>query len=479
MNKTLSSDESKTGWTSAFNVVSDGLENLVAGLGGNQAKRPHSRFKKRGHLATEASHEIFNALYREDGIAAKAVDIIPDDMCREWRRFTKDVEPDHVDLIEEEEKRLQLQFKINLALKWAGLYGTSYLALAIDDGKAPTQAVDWDNIIELRHVNVFDRTQVTHGNVPIVRDPMDPNFGMPEFYRFNDSSILVHHSRIIRFEGKKLPYREFEENNYVSDSVLAGLYDALMNFSTVSDAACEMVFGANVDVIQVEGLMNKLQTKQGEETLNKRFSLAARLKSFVNLMLLDSKETYSKHSNTFAGLPDLYDRYIQTIATIVDAPISRFAGVSAGGMSATGEGDEKNYFANIKAKQKLILAPVLNYIDLIIASANGIDSKSLSYEFNSLFSQTPTEKSTAELQDAQRDQLYYDMGIISEEIIAKDLRQKGVYDNLDDDHIEELEKGFDEEEFNKTLGNAERNKPKSETKTEESGSNSDPQVPGS
>lgn len=438
--------------------LKDGLENLVAQLGTEQDKRSHSRFVNNKQLSRDGMQEELNAMYRTDWLAGKVVDIIPDDMTREWREFTGDIDPEVVKDLQDEEDRLNLSGNFNQAHKWSRLYGTAFIVMSIDDGQTPDKPLDISKIKKggLRHIHAIDRHRVSTAEIVPIADPMDKNFGMPEFYRFNETSVKIHHSRILRFDGIQLPFDEFRRNNYYSDSVLSRIYEALINFNTTSNGASSMVYETNVDIMKVKGLMGYLQTAEGESLLRKRFTLAGMMKSFNNMMLLDNEEEFQNKTNTFSGLPDLLDRYALFLSAASDIPATRLLGSSASGLNATGEGDLKNYYDTVRSSQKKDYKPKLDYFDEIMARSLGLSEETdLEYEFKSLFQMTPKETADLQFVNAQRDALYLDRDIVSEVTIAKELKQSETYTNITDEDIEELEEpddGFDTDTDDDILG---------------------------
>lgn len=423
-------------------ALKDGLENLVAQLGTAQDKRANSRFTNSKRLSAQGNEEELNALYRTDWLAGKVVDIVPEDMTREWREFVGDIDPEQIKMLEEEEERLDLAGTFQIAHKWARLYGTSFIILSIDDGQTPDKPLDLSKIKEgsLRHIKAVDRGRINTAEQVPIADPLNPNYGYPEFYRINETSVKIHHSRVIRFDGLPLPFDQFRQNNYFSDSVLDRLYDAITNFNTTANGSASMVYETNVDVVKVKGLMGYLQSAEGESLLRKRFTLAGMLKSFNNMLLLDNEEDFTTKNNTFAGLPDLLDRFAKFLAAATDIPATRLLGTSATGLNATGEGDLKNYYDMIRSKQKSVYKSKLDYFDEIMLLSLGMNTEEdFRYEFKSLFQMTPQEQSTVDMNNSTRDKNYYDMGVINESTIAKELQQKGTYTNITDEDIEELE----------------------------------------
>ena len=363
-------------------------------------------------------------------------------MTREWRTF-KGPETEDITRLEEEERRLDLQTTFNMAQKWSRLYGTSLIVMDIEDGGDPEDPLELDFIGEgdLNHIKAVDCNRFDTAQITITYDPLDPNYGLPEHYRFTGSGTRVHHSRVLRFDAIKLPFDEFLRNRYLSDSVLARLYTALVNFNTVTDAAASMVYNCNIDIIKVENLLNLVQTQEGMNLVTKRFALADMLKSFNNTLLLDSKEQHEIKTNTFTSLPELMDRYGMFLTGGSDIPAVRLMGTSAKGLNATGEGDLDNYYDKLKSNQIVDFKPKLEYFDKIMARSLGFDSEQdLSFEFNPLYQMDPSEIAEIELKNAQRDQIYLGENIIDEVTTAKQLMQKGVYSNISEKTIAEMEK---------------------------------------
>lgn len=426
----------------ADQLFKDGMENLIAGLGSAIDKRSHSRFVNSRRLSATGNQAELDSMYETDWLAGKVVDILPDDMTREWREFTGEMEPDVVQSLHDEEDRLDLRGAFNQAHKWARLYGTAFIVINVDDGQTPDKPLDVSRIKkgQLKHIKAVDRHLMHHADQVPILDPTKKSFGFPEYYRIAETSVKIHHSRVLRFDGVRLPTRRFRENNYYSNSVLDRLYEALTNFVTTADGAASMVYETNVDVMKIKGLMNMLSSAEGEALIRRRFALASAMKSFNNMLLLDAEEEVVFKKNSFAGLPDLMDRFALFLSAASDIPATRLLGSSASGLNATGEGDLKNYYDTVRSMQQKEYKPLLDYFDEIMARNLDLpDDIDLAYQFNSLFQMTPKETSDLQYQDAQRDELYYNMGVLTEAQIARELVQKGTYTNIDEDHIKALE----------------------------------------
>lgn len=435
--------------------VGDGLENVVAGLGTDRDKRSYSVWSDPRILTRQ---ELEN-MYRGSWLAKKIVNIPADDMTREWLHVMFDDESEASQFaIEQAEKRFALKRKVNEALRWSRLYGGALIIIGTKD-KDLAKPLDVKNIRkgDLRYLHVVDRWRVS-GAAALNRDLESPNFGMPDSYVIAESTVLVHHTRVLRFNGSKLPYFAWLRNAMWDDSELQHAMDSLMNCDTTTQAIATMLFESNVDVVKSEGLSDVLASKDGEAKVTKRFQVAALLKSFNRLLLLDGSESYEKKQNSFANLDKVLEKFMIDVCGAADIPMTRLFGQSAAGLSATGDNDIRNYYDMVSATQESELRPQMEYLyEILVRSELGAMPDDFRFDFNSLWQLSETEQATVEKTRAERDQIYVDLGVVPEHLVARELKERGTYRNMTDDDVElveELNKPMDENgEVGKVPGN--------------------------
>lgn len=419
----------------------DNLQNFITGMGTDKDKRMHNIYRHDSPISMQGNQAQLNALYRTNWLAAKIIEIIPKDMGREWREFTNEDNPEVIKKLEKEEKRLKLRKHVTLAHIWARLYGSGFVVMDIDDGQPVHMPLNIKAIKKggLRHIKSIDRFRLSQAETTPITNPLDPNFGMPEFYRFNESAIRIHASRMLRFEGVPLPWDEFRRNNYFSDSILERLLTALINYDSVNDGVATMVTEANVDIMKIDNLMTMVSNTSQRELLQKRMALAKMMKSMNNVTMIDGNEDLTVKNFTFSGLPDIIDRMLKALAAASDVPATRLFGGSADGLNATGEGDQSNYYDNIASRQEDEYSPVLDYFDQIMAASLGMDPDTIEYRWRPLFQMSEAQEAEVNAKDAQTATAYTTMGAVKVSTVAKDLKQKDVYLNITDDDIKELE----------------------------------------
>lgn len=432
--------------------VGDGLENVVAGLGTDRDKRSYSVWADPRILTRQ---ELEN-MYRGSWLAKKIVNAVADDMTREWLHVTFDGE-ELGTTIEQAEKRFALKRKTNEALKWSRLYGGAVIIIGTRDRNL-AKPLDVKNVRkgDLRYLHVVDRWRLSPAG-SLNRDLESPNFGMPDSYVLAESTVQVHHTRVLRFNGEKLPYFAWLRNAMWDDSVLQHVMDSLMNCDTTTQAIATMMFESNVDVVKSEGLADVLAQKDGEAKLTKRFQVAALLKSFNRMLLLDGTESYEKKQNSFANLDKVIQQFMIDVSGAADIPMTRLFGTSATGMNATGDNDVRNYYDMVSAKQEAELRPQLECLyEVLVRSELGHMPEDFRFDFNPLWQLSETEQATVEKTRAERDQVYLNAGVVTEALVARELKERGTYRNMTDDDIElaeELSKPMDENgEVGKTPG---------------------------
>lgn len=83
-----------------------------------------------------------------------------------------------------------------------------------------------------------------------------------------------------------------------------------------------------MDVLRISGLSNTLTTDRGAEEVHKRFQLAAMMKSFNRMLLLDAQDAYTQKTNHFSGVKDVIEQFMMDISGAADIPATRLFGQS-------------------------------------------------------------------------------------------------------------------------------------------------------
>ena len=461
LNKVLDQNEIDFG---PAGYTADSLVNAISGLNTGRDRMYASQFLRTQPFGQ--NYPELEAMYTENWIAKKGINLVAQDMTRKWVKFDSDkLSPEEIKQIKREEKRLQLRIETTNALRWSRLYGGSVimpilngamgenLMEPLDISKVKIGDLESLNVIEARYI--FPTTMVEW-------DPTSPAYLMPQYYTLaGANSTYVHHSRVIRFEGDPLPKKEKQTHRYWGQSVLESARRTLVEAFTSSGLISSMLNEANIDVISIENLAGLLSMGGNEfnspsNNLQERFQTFSRLKSMFNISLIDSKETYGNRQINFSNLDKIMEMFYINAAGAFNMPVTKLLGVSPAGLNATGEHDLRNYYDWISAEQENTLEDPLTILyQLISQNLWGSVKEDLEFEFVSLWQEDPTEEATRQKTQADTDQIYYDMGILAAWKIAEELKKRGTY-QFSQEEIAELK--AEEEEANAEIGNKFLNK---------------------
>ena len=417
----------------------DSLRNFVTGLGTARDKSTASHY-----FHTAINRNQAEMMYNSSWAARKAVDLIPDDETREWREW----EAEQAETLYKAERELNLRAKVNLARKYERLYGGAAILVGIDAGET-TEAVNLAGIQpnSIRYLHVFDRWQLSA--VEWDDDIGSPRFGKPTVYQINTGrmaqTIDVHASRLVIFDGLEAPRIYRESNDGFGLSVYDFLNIPIQAADTTTQSTAALTLEATMDVVKVPGLHDYLGDAESQRRLQERFTLAMMMKGTHRTLLLGGDEEYDRKQTSFTGLPELMDSQHEVIAAALAMPLTRFLGRSPGGLNSTGDNELRNYYDMIRSRQQTDLANTIKPLDDALKAHVGASDDGVVYTWAPLWVPTPGEKADIEKKQAEIDTAYVNMGIFSDDLFAKAIRDKliaeGTYPSLDQ-HVPETELTF-------------------------------------
>jgi phage-related protein (TIGR01555 family) len=431
-------------------VAGDGLENIIAGLGTSRDKRSHTHYTAPRMLTRFDLENMF----RTSHTAKRIVTAAPDVATREWREFKLEDDDDNpmIDALTDADKALCLADKFKEAWYWARLYGAGMMILGLADARTAIDMMKPLDVTkvkkgDLRYIHVVDRWRCAPSGKFTV-DLTDPNFGMPESYLFADTALEIHHTRVVRFNGQKLPYFAWLSNGMWDDSELQHCLESVLNYDTAMASVGSMLFEANIDVVSSEGLTDLLSTASGEAKLLKRFQLGQMMKSFNRTLLLDAKEKYEKKNNTFANLDNILREYKHDVCGASRHPMSILFGEQVGGLGSGGDDDLRNFYDFVVEERGSKIQKQLDYVDQIfVRSVLGTFPDGYKSEWKSLWQVDDADQSDIDLKNAQRDQIYLGASVVTEGLVASELKRRGTYASMSTEDVqlaEELSEKMDE-----------------------------------
>lgn len=409
--------------------TTDGLVNVASGLGTAKSKRSYNRFE----FGLMNDYYSLDAAFQSNWLARQIVEVPAEDMTREWREI-KSADADAIRAVED---RLMLPCMANEALCWSRLYGGSGILMLTDQDLTKPLNLNAVKSGSLRRLMVFDRWDMQAMTLN-TWDPLAPNYLLPEFYVLRGGKQEIHWTHFARFMGARLPLRQMAWTQGWGDSELRKCLDDIMDMVASKDGIAELMQEANVDVIKRDDLSNELASGEDAHIID-RYATFSRMKSVVQLALLDGTEQYDRKTLNLGGVAPIIELFMTWISGAADIPVTRLFGTSAKGLNATGEGDLKNYYNSIRAKQLSQLDPAMRQIDeVLVRSALGHFPDDFNYRWNPLQQLSDEEIARAAKMRADTDQIYHDMGVVGVSQIQRNLQSSEQYQFSDED-IEQRE----------------------------------------
>lgn len=392
-------------------------------------------------------YNLMNTLYRDNWIARRLIDVIPEDMMKNGYKITSQIKPEAIAKLEKLERKVQLRKRILSGLKWGRLYGGA-IGVIIIAGQEDmlSEPLDYDTIMpgSFKGIVILDRWSGVQAGSEIVNDINDPDFGLPAYYDTygKTSAVRVHHSRVVRFTGRDLPYIEEQMEMYWGASELEHVFDEIKKRDNTSWNIAQLVFMANLRVLKMDGMENITATMNTNALKALQNTIAAQNQMMNNnsLQIIGKEDDFATHQYTFAGLSDVYESFMMDIAGAAEIPVTKLFGRSPAGMNATGESDMQNYYDSIEEKQEAYLRPVYDrLLPIMCMSEFGAVPDDLDYEFKPIRRLSDeqrvdlTSKHTSAIIEA------YNAGLISQQIALKELQQMkettGTWSNITDEDI--------------------------------------------
>ena len=397
------------------------------------------------HLANPAAIPIsdwgkaqLTAYYRQNVIAAKFVDMLVDDMLIKWRHFLDDDQA-----MSDAEVQHFVQRKLARAMKGARLYGGAVLAIITAEAPLHTP-LEPDRIKpgDLLHLLYSDRYNIELRNV--ITDITDPLYGTPSIYRlrlnaFDKSKTLdVHSSRILRFDG--LPPTDGPAT--WGDSVLTASKVIIDQDTELAKAAAYLVDRASLDVLKVEGFQEMLsleaQANADKMSLKDLAEAVNSQKSTYRTIFMGGQDAFERHTYSFAGIGDLFDRYARRLAAASGIPQTRFWGASPVGLNATGDSDAANYAIQVAAWQEYYLAQIILPLDQVLAKSVGL-AEPPEYEWVPLLDMSETDRAIVTKTKMETIVAGVNGGIIDEVEARQALIADDMFADIDPEAVPEVE----------------------------------------
>ncbi len=396
------------------------------------------------------NYQLLTSLYRDNWIVQNIIATIPNDMIRKWYEIKSSVAPEYMDQLRRLERQTQIRKKILLGMYWGRLYGGAAGILLIKGQNDLSRPLDLDTVMpgSFLGLQILDRWNGIYPEGELVTDPEDRDYGLPDYYTIRDEAsgqmaARVHHSRVIRFVGRELPWMEQITELYWGESEIEAIYNEVVRRDNVAGNIAALTFRANINYMETDGLDQLLGTANTE--MQRRFwnlmTAQAIMESNFGTRVINKGDAIHNTQYTFTGLPDVYDRVMMDVAGAARTPVTKLFGRSPAGLNATGESDMQNYYDYIDGLRETELRSIIERLFPVMAmSAWGNLPEDMEIDFPSLW--TPDAKEIAEIADRKTNAVLtvYQNDLIDSATAQQELKvlsdETGMFSKISDEDIE-------------------------------------------
>ena len=367
----------------------------------------------------------------------RVVDVVPDSMTREWgvvnvaadNEIARDVQ-NYLD------QKLKTPWHFNRAQKYANLYGGAAIVLLVNDGVSDfSKPVNRRGIRSIEAMRVIDGWHIYPDLVgQLYRDPMFPDhyrLGYP-LHGYTDlgqvtikSDHLIHHTRVLRFDGLSVSEDVMRNLNGWSDSVLRDIGDAYRAYQL----AIQSVAGATKDfeifVHKISSLASIIRDPNAKSALTQRAQNNRNMVEVFRTFFLDKDaEDIDYVSRRFNGIEGILEKLKENLTAASGLGPAILEGSFPSGLGATGVSERLQWADKVRNEQEQkFRAPLEQLLKLIFLAKDGPTGgripKEWNWEFKNLFQLTDEEKISLRSQQSQIDATYLREGVLLPEEVTQ------------------------------------------------------------
>jgi uncharacterized protein len=379
-----------------------------------------------GFSLTLINDSLCAALYVGNGLAKKYIDLLADDMTRQWITIPEDTQGHLLNYM----KKLKTKFEIKKAIKATKLFGGAIIFMVIEDGLEPNEPVDLNNINSIKKLKFFSRADVTIDQTNYYDDPLSEKYGEPEYFTISSTGAtpkVVHESRCLVFTGEYYPADELglqpNHEKFWGISILQSLHEIFENYGLSLEALLKVFQKFNIDTLKIKNLMQLLANPDGQKQLEARAQIFDLAKSVSTTLVLDSEEDFDVVSQSLTGgVSEAFAKIQETVSAMAGIPTSILMGTTNKGLNTNKDQETRLYYDKVKSNQEEEMLKQLEYLTKLISYSKDCKlegNKEFSIIFNSLWQQTDEEKVDMRKKQAETDNIYISNGVYDPNEVRK------------------------------------------------------------
>ena len=396
----------------------------------------------------------YDAMYIEDPLFGRMVDMLPDAGTRKWIELSAqdesgkqgEVENDFGAVMLDALEELDAQDKMYELWRLARLDGGSALVLGANDGRDPSEPLEIKNIRSLDFLHVVSRWEINPG--PIDRDMASPTYREPLWWTpttGDSSGGKIHHSRVVRMRGMRVsdsidrqsmihpndPTTTWSDDQYWGMPLVQRVYDDLRQFNAVFSYVEAAFKDLQQGVFGMKNLAELRGDPDADMKLMKRMQLINLAASVFNMVLIDPEfESYERRTMALSGIDAVMIRFMEKLSAASEIPLVKLFGMAPAGLSTDDQSGEKAWRATVATQQRRkLLTPIRRLIDVVGWAKDGPTGGQMPDKYKATFNELDEPDELAESQrrkhDAETDVILVNGGVLERHEARSRLRTEG------------------------------------------------------
>jgi uncharacterized protein len=410
---------------STTQTVADGYVNMMTGLGGRKDASLYARPRRESLSDDDAA-----AWVESSWLANRVVSKLVQDALSLGFEVAVPGDKPATDGVNAYLRRLDLSSGLEQCSRWARTFGGAGLLVGCTDGQVDYGLpVDTARVQSVTFLTPLERRELAASIYQ--RDPTKPDYGWPSRYTLTTSGASVgtaslHASRLVRFEGvmsgrPNSPYNGV--NNGWGESVLSLMYKTASGFEQSWAGVWQAMKEFSVSIYKLKDLVAMFAAGQGEAAQKRMAQLDGGKSQFQAVVLDGDRETYERVAVSFTGVPDILQRAMVLISAAVDIPVPVLFGMTASGLSSTGDGDARTWHQTVDSYRRDVLTPAIRQVaDLVFAAKDGptrgLPPENYEVKWPALFTPSLAEQAAVRKIMAETDAIYMGLGIVTAKDVA-------------------------------------------------------------
>lgn len=322
----------------------------------------------------------------QQGLIRACIQTVSDDLSRKWIKIDGCDDPQKLEIIENELKKLHIKDLFHKAVTTTGYMGGAFIFIDTGEDDLTLPLAINDLSAELKEGSKVKFVVVDPVNVSPIEynciDPLRDDYMRPRMWQVLGKR--VHASRLLPFVENQPPMLLKPNYNFLGIPQAQILWDYVMHFNQTRASTARLLEKISLLVVQTD-MDAVLSDEHGIELFDAKMEFLERYRNNDSVFVCDKEsEGVMNVQTTIAGCTDVVRQSLELIACINRTPAVKLLGISPSGFNATGESDLKNYYDYIASKQELYREQIQTIINVIQLCEFGNIDPAITFKFEPL-----------------------------------------------------------------------------------------------